>query len=86
MNKNEKHIPLRMCAACRQMKPKEALLRIVLKDGIPYLDKTEKAPGRGMYICRTEECILNAKKRGSAERAFKCAADKEFYDKLLDAK
>ena len=75
-----------MCAACRQMKPKETLLRIVLKDGILSLDETGKAPGRGMYICRNGECILNAKKRGSAERTFKCAADKEFYDKLLDAK
>ena len=73
-----------MCAACRQMKPKATLLRIALNGGVPCLDKTGKAPGRGMYICRNKECILNAKKRGSAERAFKCGADKEFYDKLLD--
>ncbi len=84
MDNKEKHIPLRMCAACRKMKPKAELLRITLKDGTPALDALGKAQGRGMYVCRTEECILNAKKRGSIERVFKCSVDKIFYDSLLD--
>ena len=28
-----KHIPLRMCMACREMKPKHELIRVVYKDG-----------------------------------------------------
>ena len=84
MDKKEKHVPLRMCAACREMKPKEALLRITLKDGEPALDLSFKAQGRGMYICRTEECVLKAKKKSAVERAFKCAVDKNFYDSLIE--
>lgn len=75
-----------MCAACREMKPKEELFRITLKDGAPALDRSYKAQGRGMYICRTEDCVIKAKKKSAIERTFKCAADKDFYDRLLEAK
>ncbi|MBO4897995.1 MAG: YlxR family protein [Clostridia bacterium] len=84
MDKKEKHVPLRMCAACRGMKPKAELLRITLKNGTPALDLSFKAQGRGMYICRTEECVLKAKKKSAVERALGCAVDKEFYDSLLN--
>ena len=82
MEKKEKHIPLRMCASCRKMRPKEELLRITAQNGMPTLDLTYKAPGRGMYICRAEECLMKAEKKNAAERAFKCAADKDFYEML----
>ena len=84
MDKKEKHIPLRMCAACREMKPKEELFRITLCGGRIALDSSFKAQGRGMYICRTEECVLKAKKKSAAERTFKRAADKDFYESLLE--
>ena len=84
MDKKEKHVPLRMCAACREMKPKAELLRITLLGGVPAVDKTYKAQGRGMYICRTAECVLKAQKRCAVERTFKCAVDKDFYGKLLE--
>ena len=48
----EKKIPMRMCIACHEMKPKKEMLRIVKpKDGEVSIDFTGKAAGRGAYIC-----------------------------------
>ena len=42
------HEPERRCTACRQIRSKAELLRIVCpKDGEPELDMTGKLPGRG---------------------------------------
>ena len=60
-----KNIPMRMCVACREMKPKQSMMRVVKNaDGDIYADPTGKAPGRGAYVCDSEECRqkLNVKK------------------------
>ena len=60
-----KKIPMRMCIACREMKPKQEMMRVVKNaDGEIYADPTGKAPGRGAYVCNNEECRkkLNVKK------------------------
>jgi predicted RNA-binding protein YlxR (DUF448 family) len=46
-----KHVPLRMCVACRKRRPKGELLRVVLTEGGFLLDPTGKLPGRGAYVC-----------------------------------
>ena len=64
MSKTKK-IPMRMCIACREMKPKQEMMRVVKNaDGDIYADPTGKAPGRGAYVCDNEECRkkLNVKK------------------------
>ena len=56
---------MRMCIACREMKPKKEMFRVVKNaDGEIYADVTGKAPGRGAYICNADECRkkLNDKK------------------------
>ena len=60
-----KKIPMRMCIACREMKPKQEMMRVVKNaDGEIYADPTGKAPGRGAYVCNNDECHqkLNVKK------------------------
>ena len=55
-----KKIPMRMCLGCREMKPKKELLRIVHgPDGSVTADATGKKPGRGAYICISEECLVS---------------------------
>ena len=46
------HIPLRMCIACRQMKPQNELIRFVreINTGNIMLDTDKKLMGRGAYI------------------------------------
>ena len=46
-----KKIPVRMCVACRQGRPKRELIRIVKnKAGVVSVDTTGKAKGRGAYL------------------------------------
>jgi len=52
-----KHIPQRTCVACRQVKPKRELVRIVrTPEGHIQVDATGKARGRGVYLCRRRAC------------------------------
>ena len=57
-----KRIPERMCVACRQMKPKTELLRIVNTDDGVVVDTTGKLYGRGVYLCKCKECVTKALK------------------------
>lgn len=72
----------RMCAVCRDLKAKEELLRFVKKDGIVMLDISGKIPGRGAYICKTEECIKKARKARALERSFSCKVEDTVYEVL----
>ena len=57
--------PMRTCIACREVKPKKEMLRVVrTAEGEILADPTGKLAGRGAYICGSEECMkkLNGKK------------------------
>lgn len=63
-------IPVRQCAACRGRFEKRELLRIVrTPDGRIVPDEKGKTPGRGVYICRKEECLNKALKQNALSRA-----------------
>jgi len=52
-----KHVPQRTCAACRLVKAKRELIRVVrVPDGRVCVDETGKANGRGAYLCRDRTC------------------------------
>ena len=74
------HTPERMCVACRQMKQKNELIRIVKSDNTVTLDISQKLGGRGAYICKSKECIDTAKKRKALSKHFKMAVNEEIYD------
>lgn len=64
--------PLRSCLGCREVKPKEELLRFVLDpDLLPVPDVAGKLPGRGAYTCFKKSCLENAVARKQFSRAFK---------------
>ena len=65
-----RHVPQRTCAACRQVRPKRELLRIVrTQDGHVVLDPTGKKSGRGTYLCARRSCWDLALKKGRLEQA-----------------
>lgn len=75
--------PLRMCIACREMKPKKEMLRIVKNaDGEIFPDPTGKAAGRGAYICASEQCrkLLGAKKL--LNKAFSAPVATDVYQRI----
>ncbi|MBQ7985888.1 MAG: YlxR family protein [Clostridia bacterium] len=76
------HTPMRMCIACRQMKPKGELIKLVKIENNIELDPSQKKFGRGAYICKNEECIENAKKRKAVSRHFKMNADDSIFDDI----
>ena len=56
--------PQRSCVCCKTVRDKGELLRVVsLADGSIVYDPTGKAPGRGSYLCRNEECIKTELKK-----------------------
>ena len=63
-----RHIPERTCIACRQVKAKRDLIRIVnTKDEGIVIDTNGKKPGRGAYLCKTKECWENGLKGNRLE-------------------
>lgn len=75
-----KKIPQRQCLGCRQMKPKNELVRIIRTplDEI-QLDVTGKMNGRGAYICREKVCFDKAVKSKAVDRALKMDVPEEIY-------
>jgi len=76
-------IIMRVCVACRQMKPKQELLRVVrTPEKVVEVDFTGKKAGRGVYICLNSEClnqVINGKK---LDKALKVRVDSEVYQEL----
>lgn len=81
----EKKIPMRMCIACREMKPKKEMLRIVKSGDKIFLDKTGRANGRGAYICNNPECIKKLSKQKLISRVFSCEVEDEVYKGIEEA-
>lgn len=66
----QRKIPERMCVACRNMKPKTELIRIVkTSDGTVSVDETGKVNGRGVYICKCKQCVERAAKNKGFAKA-----------------
>ena len=83
MMQKTKKVPLRKCVSCNERKEKKELIRIVISDGIPIIDKTQKQNGRGAYLCRDEKCILNAQKRKVLDRSLEIKTNDELYELLI---
>ena len=78
-----KKIPMRMCVACRQMKPKLELIRVVkTPEGEIVAAAGSKLNGRGAYICKDKACIEKAEKAGALSRALETTVSKEVYESL----
>ena len=65
-----RRVPSRSCVACRTVRPKRELLRVVrAPDGHVAIDESGRAPGRGAYVCRDGACLQRAVARGALGRA-----------------
>ncbi len=78
-----KKVPMRMCTACREMKPKRDLIRVVkTSEGEIKLDTTGRLNGRGAYICKSRECFCKARKTNALSRAFETKVSEDVYNQL----
>ena len=75
-----KKIPLRMCIACRELKEKRDMLRVVKNgEGKIFIDFSSKAAGRGAYVCDKPECIGKLKKQRLLNKVFSCEVESGVY-------
>ena len=80
---SNKHVPERTCIACRQVRAKQELVRIVKTndEGI-IIDADGKKPGRGAYLCKTKECWENGLKGNRLEYMMRTALTQQDLQRL----
>lgn len=79
-----KHIPLRMCAGCRNMHEKPKLIRIILDGDKPCIDFRQNKCTRGMYLCKDEKCVRIAQKKKIISKLVKNQVSDDFYEELIE--
>ncbi len=78
-----RHVPQRQCVACRQMRPKRELVRVVRTPaGEVRVDSTGKASGRGAYVCPNEACVATALRDRRLEHALAMPIPEALADEL----
>ncbi len=79
-----KHIPQRTCVACRKVKAKRELVRLVrVSDGSVELDTSGKKAGRGTYLCWSQECWEAGLKVGQLERVLRTTLTRDNREQLV---
>ncbi|MEE1649183.1 YlxR family protein [Brachybacterium sp. J144] len=83
--------PERTCVGCRQVAPREQLVRLVREpapDGAAprvRVDPTGSAPGRGSWLHPEASCLDLALRRGGFARSFRGAVDTGLVARDLEA-
>lgn len=80
-----KKIPMRSCVMCREKVEKRELLRIVRNtEGKIEFDPTGKKNGRGVYLCRKENCIQSVKNRQKITNSLEISPTQEEMNDVFD--
>ncbi|MFC2045245.1 RNase P modulator RnpM [Chloroflexota bacterium] len=84
MMKSTKHIPMRTCVACRNVRPKQELIRLVrVTDGSIDVDDAGKIAGRGAYLCPVAECWSIGLKGGRLEHTLRTHLNQDNREQLI---
>ena len=79
-----RHIPQRSCIVCSLKTDKRNLFRIVrAPDGSIEADPDGRLPGRGAYLCRSDDCWERALAGGRLARSLAVAVDDQVRERLL---
>jgi predicted RNA-binding protein YlxR (DUF448 family) len=80
-----RHVPQRTCIACRTVRPKRELVRVVrTAEGTVLVDESGKRSGRGAYLCRQQVCWESALSQRKLDRALKVTVPAEAIDGLRE--
>ncbi len=81
----QKHVPMRTCIQCRQVRAKRELVRIVrTPEGDIQIDEKGKVSGRGAYLCRSRPCWEQAVAQNRLQHALKTKLDSQQKGQLLE--
>ena len=73
----------RTCVVCKNKKNQKEMFRInKVNNKIFYSEN--KSLGRGAYICKNIDCILNLKKTKGLNKSFKCNISLNDYEKIQE--
>ena len=79
-----KRIPQRTCLACRKVRAKRELIRIVrIAEGRVEVDDTGRKAGRGAYLCRVWECWEAGLKAGRLEHTLRTSISQDDREQLI---
>ena len=80
---NLKKLPQRMCVGCNSKKNKNELIRIVKnEEGKLVIDSSYKMSGRGIYICKSDECLNKVVKNKRISKIFEMNDLTDMYEIL----
>ena len=81
-----KYIPQRTCVACRRVKAKRELIRLVRISGESVeIDIDSKKAGRGVYLCPAQECWEIGLKSGRLEHSLRTTLAQDNREQLIKA-
>lgn len=79
----KRKIPERKCVVTNEKKPKKELIRVVRnKEGEVFIDPTGKKNGRGAYLSKDIDVIMQAEKTKVLDRHLNVEVDASIYDEL----
>ena len=82
---NARPVPQRTCAACRQVKDKREMVRLVRTPaGAVEIDSSGKKEGRGAYLCRDRACWEKALKGNHLQHALKGNVNRNDLERLYE--
>ena len=77
-------IAQRTCEACRKIKAKRELVRLVrTTEGNVEIDSRGKKEGRGAYLCPARECWETALKGNQLEHALRSSLTRDNREQLM---
>ncbi|MFC1940306.1 YlxR family protein [Chloroflexota bacterium] len=79
-----KHIPQRTCVACRKVKARGELIRLVRipNEGVE-VDIGGKKARRGAYLCRAQECWETGIRSGRLEHSLRATLTQDNREQLI---
>ncbi len=84
MKSIRQYVPQRTCVACREVKDKRELIRLVrIVNGSVEVDSSGKKMGRGAYLCRAQECRQTGLKGSRLEHALRTTLTQDNREQLI---
>lgn len=81
--KGKRKTPQRKCIMTNELKPKDAMIRIVRnKAGEVFVDEHGKQNGRGAYLTIDADVFKKAREKKILNQVFQTTIDDSIYDEL----
>ena len=80
-------IPQRRCVGCRQLAPRDTLIRIVRQHDTGdciICPNDSKIMGRSAYLCYNSDCLQRIRKKNRLRHALRAPVSPDLYDSLAD--